>query len=117
MASHLRPVVKTRRGGTGTMLGDPVSENAGKRSFGTNLSNARMALRAARVGEAPSATRAGQLDRNRDSAQAFDLAEDLDQALLPLGARLGHRDPYLPAAHVEDRAELGLETSPVSFHP
>src|SRR5438309_9760701 len=74
MASHLRPVLKTRRGGTEIIL-----------------------------------------NRNRDSSEAFDLAQDLDQALLPLRAGLGHREPHLPEAHVEDRAELRLEASLVAI--
>src|SRR3989441_3824175 len=87
-------------------------------------SNARLALTSQTLswhsaplawGEAPSATRAGQLARNGDAAQPFDLAQHLDQALLPLGAGLGHRDPHLPEAHVQDRPELRVQPSLVTI--
>src|SRR2546423_1502851 len=56
-----------------------------------------------------------RLARYRHAAQPLDLAQDVDQPLLPLRAGLSKGDPDLAEPDVKDRAELRLEPALVAI--
>src|SRR3989454_2623885 len=51
----------------------------------------------------------GRSDGNRDAPQAFDLAQHVDQPLLPLRAGLREGNSHLAKPDIEDRSELRFQ--------